>query len=132
MKILYGLAISIALFSIAEAWPRLGVGATPVTQSNGDKGIPFSVMVGTTTTVRVYTRDERDREILFQNTSSDYYIHCATYTPVVISAGSPRFMLPPKPTGVSTNATYSINCLAEPGAGGEIEVIGVVERDSKD
>jgi hypothetical protein len=110
----------------------LGAGSQPVTQSSGDKGIPFSVLVGTSTTVRLYTADVRDREIFFQNTDSTYYVYCSTFTPVSASSGN-RFALPPKPVGITTNATYNINCIAESSAGSAtIEIIGVIERDSKD
>lgn len=119
--------------SLVRAWPRLGEGATPVFQSAGDRSAPFSVMVGTTTPVKVYTQDLRDREILFQNTDSTYYIHCGTHSAINATAGTPRFLLPPKPSGVTTNAAFSIWCVAEPAAlSATIEIVGEVERDRRD
>ncbi len=82
--------------------------------------------------MRVYTQDVRDREIFLQNQSATYYIFCSTYTPVSATSGN-RFALPPAPTGITTNGDYSINCIADPAIGAStIEVIGIIERDSKD
>lgn len=120
-------------FSFAGQWARFGDAAQPVTQDNGDTGIAFSFTVGTTTPVKVYTADVRDREILFQNTDPTFYVHCGTWSAVNATAGTPRFLLPPKPTGVSTQATYSIWCLGDPSAGSTtIEVVGIKERASRD
>lgn len=119
--------------SLVRAWPRLGEGAISVFQSAGDRATPFSVSVGSTTPVKVYTQDLRDREILLQNTDSTYYVHCGTYSSVNATSGTPRFLLPPKPTALTTNASFSIWCVADPAAGSaSIEIVGEVERDRRD
>jgi len=118
--------------SVVNAWPRLGEGASPMFQSSGDKSIPFSVSVGSTTPVKVYSIDLRDREILFQNTDSTYYVHCGTYSTINATAGTPRFLLPPKPSAVTTNATFSIWCVADPLVAGTIEIVGEIERDFRE
>lgn len=96
-------------------------------------GLAISVTVGTTTPVKVYTQNLADREIFLQNTDSTFYVHCSTWSGFVASSGSPRFLLPPKPTGITTNGTFSIWCLADPSAGAAtIEIVGIKERNSKD
>lgn len=115
-----------------KAWPRLGEGASPVFQSSGDKGVPFTVNVNTTTATRVYTQNTNDREIMFQNTNSSYYVYCGSHSAVVASSG-PRFFIPPKPSSVSTNAAFSLYCIVESGFGsGNLELIGIAERDLRD
>lgn len=96
-------------------------------------GLGISVNITTLTATRVYLQEYKDREIFLQNTDSTYYVHCGTFSGVTASSGVPRFILPPKPTGVTTNGTYSIYCIADPAAGGAtIEIVGIRERNSKD
>lgn len=118
------------LSSLAYAWPRLGAGAQAVTQNSGNKTRGISVTVSSTTATQVYTGVEYHREVLLQNTDSSYYVFCGTHSAVIASSG-PRWMLPPKPTGFTTNATSSIYCIGEAGAG-QIEIIGSAEYDYKD
>lgn len=96
--------------------------------SSGDRAIPFRVAVTASSATLVYTQDLRDREILFQNTDSTYKVYCGTHS-AVEATGGPRFILPSYPTALTTNASYSIYCIAESGT---IEILGVVERDRRD
>lgn len=116
--------------NLTFAWGRLGDGATPVTQNSGDKGVAFTVSVGTTSARLVYSHDDRDREIFLQDTDSTFYVACGTHSAVSFASG-PRFLIPPKPSSLTTNANYSIYCIADP-AGTTIEVLGIYERDKKD
>ena len=113
------------------SWPREGFNTKPVFQHTGDRGFPFTVSVGTTTPVRLYTSEARDREILFQSTSATYYIYCGTHSAVSATSGT-RFWIPPKPSALFTNAYYNLWCISESAAAGAVELIGVVDRDSKD
>jgi hypothetical protein len=119
--------------SFLRAWPRLGSAANIVTQNAGDKARGLSVTVGTTTVVQVITATPYYREILLQNVSTGYYIHCGTFSAVNATAGTPRWLLPPKPSGFTTNGTFSIYCILEPAAGSEtVEINGSIEFDDKD
>ncbi len=113
-------------------WFRLGNSATAIYKNDGDKGIPFAVSIGTTTPVKVYSSDARDREILIQSESTTYYLYCSTYSTVSSSSGN-RFWVPPKPGSLTTNSTYSLWCILESAAGSSvISVLGSVDRDAKD
>lgn len=116
--------------SNSYSWPRLGQGANIVMQNSGDKASGISVTVSSTSATQVYSTQNKHREILLQNTSSSYYVYCGTFSAVNASSG-PRWMLPPKPTGFTTNGYYSIYCIGEPDAT-SIEIIGSAEYDSKD
>lgn len=116
-----------------RAWPRLGSAANIVTQNAGDKANGISVTITTGTATLVYSGVAKHREVLLQNTNSTYYVYCGTFSAVTTLAGSPHWILPPKPTGFTTNGTYSIYCLSEAAAGAtSIEIIGSAEFDSKD
>lgn len=89
--------------------------------------------MGTTTPVQIYSKNTKDREILFQNTHATLYVAVSTHSGVSFSTGTARFLLPPKPTGVTTNATYSLWGIADPTLGSSmIEVVGCAERDLRD
>ncbi len=112
-------------------WPRLGQGAHAVTQNSGDKVAGISVTVSSTSATNVYLGVAKHREVLLQNTDSTYYVHCGSFSAVTATSGVPRWLLPPKPTGFTTNATGNIYCIGEPGAG-SIEILGSYEFDQKD
>lgn len=116
--------------SLVEAWPRLGAGAQAVTQNSGDRTSGISVMVDDVSATQVYSANPKHREILLQNTDSTYYVYCGTSSAVVATSG-PRWLLPPKPAALTTNANSSIYCVAESG-GSSIEILGSIEYDSKD
>jgi hypothetical protein len=119
--------------NLLRAWPRLGSAANIVTQNAGDKAKGISVTISTNSATLVYTGVNYYREVLLQNTSDDYYIHCGTFSAVTATAGSPRWLLPPRPTGFTTNGTYSIYCIVDPAAGSTtIEINGSIEFDDKD
>lgn len=130
MKIFYGLAISIAFLSTVQAWSRLGNGATVVTQNSGDRTSGISVTIDAISATQVYSANPKDREILLQNTDSTYYVYCGTFSAVTATTGK-RWILPPKPAALTTNANSSVYCIAESGAS-SIEILGSVEYDSKD
>lgn len=113
------------------AWPRLGSAATVTTQNTGDLGLCFSFTISSTTVTKIYTANAIDREITFQNTDSTYYVNAGTFSAVNATSGTPRFIIPPKPTTLTLNGTFSIWAIAEAGAS-SIEVVGCKERDSKD
>ena len=70
---------------------------------------------------------------MLQNTDSAYYVHCGTFSTVRAVAGVPRFLLPPKPTALTTNGNYNTYCLADPAAGATtIEVLSCVEFNIPD
>lgn len=115
------------------SWPRLSGGATIVTQNSGDRAGGLSVTVSTVSATLIYTGVPYHREVLIQNTSTNYYVVCGTFSTVMDTAGMPRWLLPPKPTGFTTNGTYSIYCVAESSAGANtIELLGSYEYDNKD
>lgn len=105
-------------------------------QQSGDTGVPFSVTVSTSQITHLYDPTDSglvDREILFQNVSEDYVIVCSTSSTGFTFTSGNRFLLPKFPTGFTTNGVYDVWCLADPAAGGSgVEVVGVVENDSKD
>lgn len=103
-----------------------------MTQTSGDTAEGVSVSISTTTVTRLYTKATKHREILFQNSSSDYAVYCGTHSSVAADSG-PRFFIPTKPGAVRTNGTYDIWCVGEGNeVSGTIEVLGVVEWDSGD
>lgn len=109
----------------------MGQGANVVTQNSGNRARGISVTVTSTTATQVFSSDDNAREVLLQNTNSTFYVHCGSFSAVVASTGTPRWVLPPKPVSFTTNGTYSIYCIGEPGAG-SIEIIGSKEFDLKD
>lgn len=115
---------------ILRAWPRLGSAANIVTQNSGDKTAGISVTIDGISAVQVYSTNPKHREILLQNTDSTYYVYCATYSAITATSGF-RWLLPPKPAALTTNANSSIYCIADPAAS-SIEILGSIEFDSKD
>lgn len=114
------------------AWPRLGASSTAVFKHTGDRANGFSVSVSTGTSVRVYEGTDEDREIFFQNLSSDYDIHCGTFSAVNDSVGTDRWVIRAS-QDVTSNGTYDVYCVAEDSAGsGTVEVVGNIEYDHKD
>jgi hypothetical protein len=103
--------------------------------TTGDEAMALSVSVDTTSAVQVYDSTNSgkwDRETLLQNTSTDYDIFCGTHSGVIAGSG-PRFLLPKKPSSFTTNGRYDIYCILETLAGSDtVDVIGVVEYDTKD
>lgn len=124
------IGVASSLSSRIEAWPRLGQGAQAVTQNSGNKTKGISVTVSSTSVTQVYSGVEYHREVFLQNTDSTYYIFCGTHSLVSATSG-PRWMLPPKPTAFTTNATSSIYCISEAGSS-SIEILGSQEYDYKD
>ena len=125
-------AVLLFTTAYASAWPRLGRGATPVFENNGDRANGFSVSVTSGTSKLVYSGNDDDREVFFQNLSETYDLHCGTFSAVNDTAGTARWVLRAT-QDVTTNGTYSVYCIAEDGAGGtSIEITGNVEFDRKD
>lgn len=115
------------------AWPRFGQNAQLVTPNAGNKAKCFSVTLTTASATQLFTASDNYREILLQNTDSTYYVHCSTFSGFAATSTTPRFLLPPKPTGFTTNGNYNIYCIAEPSAGSTtIEVLGLIEFNVPD
>lgn len=134
MKKYYCAIVLLFCSAIVYSYGRSGDLADPSFLTTGDEALCFSVSVDTSTPVLVYDSNSTgkwDREILLQNTSSDYDIWCGTFS--AVSSTSDRFLLPKKPSGFTTNGRYDIYCIVEPSAGSTtIDVTGVVEFDSRD
>lgn len=127
--------IPFAIIAMAYPYGRSGDLADPVFLTTGDKAECFSVSVNASTPVLVYDSNSTgkwDREILLQNTGSDYDIYCGTFSTVSASSG-PRFLLPKNPSGFTTNVRTDIYCILEASAGAStVDVVGVIEFDERD
>lgn len=114
------------------AWPRLGHTSTPVYNDTGTAADGFSVTVTSGTARLVYSGVNEHREIFFQNTSSDYDVHCGTFSAVTDNSGVNRWVIRAD-RDVTTNGTYDVYCVAEDGAGStSVEITGNIEYDPKD
>lgn len=120
-----------AFYNLGWSWPRLGQGANITFQNSGNRASGISVTVSSTSATQVYSSNENHREILLQNTSESYSIHCGTFSAVTATSGIKRWILPKFPTAFATNGYYSIYCIVEPG-GSSVEIVGSAEYDSKD
>lgn len=132
-KIFLSLPLLVCFYGYVHAWPRLGAAANLVTQNAGNRAKCFSVTVGTTTPVLLFSASENYREVMVQNTDSTFYVHCGSFSAVNATAGTPRFLLPPKPTALTTNGNYNTYCVADPLAGSAtIEILSTVEYNIPD
>lgn len=132
-KLTLALVIIGGFCSGIRAFPRLGAAANLVTQNSGNKAKTFSVTIGTTTPVQLFSASENYREVFLQNTDSTYYVDCGTFSTVSATAGVPRFLLPPKPAALTTNGNYNIYCVVDPSAGANtVEILSTVEFNVPD
>lgn len=127
----------ILLPRVIFGYGRSGDLADPSFLTTGNEAVCISVSVGTTTPVITYSSTNTgywDREILLQNTSTDYDVYCSTSNSGWTASSGKRFLLPKNPSGFWTNGRYDIYCLAESSAGGgtPVEIVGVVEYSKKD
>ena len=131
-KILFVLILLGGFYRIGFSYGRSGNLADPSFLNAGDTAIGLSVTISSTSATQVYsitTTSVVDREILIQNTDNDFEVFCGTHSSVSASSGN-RFFLPVNGSFTS-NGTYNIWCIGAAGAG-SIEMLGVIEYDSKD
>jgi len=123
---------------ICQSYGRSGDLADPSFLTTGNEAICLSVSIGTSTPVLTYNSTNSgfwDREILLQNSSTDWDVYCSTSganTGWTASSG-PRFLLPKNPTGFTTQVRTDFYCILESAAGAAtVDVVGIVEFDLKD
>ena len=120
---------------IVSSYGRSGDLADPSFLTTGNEAIAFSVEVDTASAVLVYDSSNSgywDREILLQNTSTDYDIYCGTASTTLAGSG-PRFLLPKNPAGFTSQVHTDFYCVLEESAGSNtVDVVGVIEFCTKD
>ena len=120
---------------VLAAYGRSGNLADPVFLNTGTESMGLTVTLSTSSASLTYdasTSGYTDREVMLQNTSSDYTVYCGTFSTVAATYGN-RWMLPPFPVSFTTNTAEDIYCIVDNDAGSTtVEVLGRVEFDPKD
>lgn len=138
-RLLLFVVLTVSFVTISYAWPRLGRGSSPTFHDTGNAAIGFSVAIGTTTKVQLYSvsysplnsSDIRDREIMVQQNTS-FNLYCSTSSTGWTASSGNRWVVYSSQTFV-TSGLSNMWCLFEPGAGsGTKEVIGRISYDLRD
>lgn len=111
--------------------PQLGFTSQSVFNDTGNKSIPFSASVGTTTAVNFYSGQDYDRELFIQNPSSSYKLYIATY-PLTSTTSGPRLLLRASQDMWIDNSSDWYGLFESAAGSGTIEILGSVERHNRD